>query len=311
MILVAAAEAKAQVEADKAAAIQAKEDAKRKAVEEKERLRAEAAARREAEKPGLAEKMVQSAARSAATSIGRQIAGRAGGQLLRGLRAAARQKNHRTKAIFHAPQTQPPPLTLPTRGRENHPLPASHSRCYRAQNHNGSHPPPLHDPAASPPTLPPERMHRMTPRRLTTPALLLAATAMLLTVPASTQSPQSGPVARYDMRAGTVSGFMAMAGGGMGGALRGFGVLGGSTGIEHQIVGQRPFHHPGGRAKLIPLPFVDNNERPDSQYPFWLNSGRLVEHFHTRTRTGKVGNNNKYSPIPFVEINPDAAAELQ
>lgn len=70
------------------------------------------------------------------------------------------------------------------------------------------------------------------------------------------------------------------------------------------------FHHQGGRAQLIPLPFVDNNERPDEQYPFWLNSGRLVEHFHTRTRTGKVGNNNKFSPIPFMEINPDAAAGL-
>ena len=72
----------------------------------------------------------------------------------------------------------------------------------------------------------------------------------------------------------------------------------------------RSFQYPDGRARLIPLPFVDNNERPDAQYPFWLNSGRLVEHFHTRTRTGKVGNNNKYSPIPFMEINPDAAAEL-
>ncbi len=72
----------------------------------------------------------------------------------------------------------------------------------------------------------------------------------------------------------------------------------------------RSFRYPDGRARLIPLPFVDNNERPDAQFPFWLNSGRLVEHFHTRTRTGKVGNNNKYSPIPFVEINPDAAAEL-
>lgn len=72
----------------------------------------------------------------------------------------------------------------------------------------------------------------------------------------------------------------------------------------------RSFQHADGRAKLIPLPFVDNNERPDAQFPFWLNTGRLVEHFHTRTRTGKVGNNNKFSPIPFVEINPDAAAEL-
>lgn len=81
----AAVEAKAQAEADKQAAIQAKEDAKRKAAEEKERLRAEAAAAREAAKPGIAEKMVQSAARSAATSIGRQLAGRAGASLVRGI----------------------------------------------------------------------------------------------------------------------------------------------------------------------------------------------------------------------------------
>lgn len=70
------------------------------------------------------------------------------------------------------------------------------------------------------------------------------------------------------------------------------------------------FSYADGKAQLIPLPFIDNNERPDNAFPFWLNSGRLVEHFHTRTRTGKVGNNNKYSPIPFMEINPDAAKEL-
>ncbi len=80
--------------------------------------------------------------------------------------------------------------------------------------------------------------------------------------------------------------------------------------------GKRLYTDPGtfrfadGMAKLIPLPFIDNNEVPDEHYPFWLNSGRLVEHFHTRTRTGKIGNNNKYSPTPFMEMNPDAAAEL-
>ena len=80
--------------------------------------------------------------------------------------------------------------------------------------------------------------------------------------------------------------------------------------------GKRLYSEPGtfrfadGMAKLIPLPFIDNNEVPDADFPFWLNSGRLVEHFHTRTRTGKIGNNNKYSPTPFMEMNPDAAAEL-
>ena len=70
------------------------------------------------------------------------------------------------------------------------------------------------------------------------------------------------------------------------------------------------FQHADGKAKLIPLPFVDNNERPDDEYPFWLNSGRVVEHFHSRTRTGKVGNLNKFSPTPYMEMNPDAAREL-
>lgn len=64
------------------------------------------------------------------------------------------------------------------------------------------------------------------------------------------------------------------------------------------------------KAKLIALPFIDNNERPDEEYPFWLNSGRVVEHFHTRTRTGKVGNLNKFSPTPYMEMNPDAAKDL-
>ena len=70
------------------------------------------------------------------------------------------------------------------------------------------------------------------------------------------------------------------------------------------------FQFPDGKAKLIALPYIENNEVPDEEYPFWMNSGRLVEHFHTRTKTGKVGNCNKYSPTPFMEMNPDAAAEL-
>jgi len=62
-----------------------------------------------------------------------------------------------------------------------------------------------------------------------------------------------------------------------------------------------------GRANLIPVYFYNNNEQPCQDYPFWLNSGRVVEHFHTRTRTGKIGNCNKFSPTPYMEMNPDAA----
>lgn len=70
------------------------------------------------------------------------------------------------------------------------------------------------------------------------------------------------------------------------------------------------FQFPDGRAKLLALPWTDNNEKPDADFPFWLNSGRVVEHFHTRTRTGKVGNCNKFSPTAYMEMNPDSAREL-
>jgi len=65
-----------------------------------------------------------------------------------------------------------------------------------------------------------------------------------------------------------------------------------------------------GRANLIPVYFYNNNEQPCKDYPFWLNSGRVVEHFHTRTRTGKIGNCNKFSPTPYMEMNPDAAKAI-
>jgi ferredoxin-nitrate reductase len=70
------------------------------------------------------------------------------------------------------------------------------------------------------------------------------------------------------------------------------------------------FQYPDGKAKLQAMEWIDNNEKPDKDFPFWLNSGRVVEHFHTRTRTGKVGNCNKFSPTAYLEMNPDAAREL-
>ena len=70
------------------------------------------------------------------------------------------------------------------------------------------------------------------------------------------------------------------------------------------------FQTKSGKANLIPVIFKDNNECPDEQYPFWMNSGRVVEHFHSRTKTGKLGNLNKFSPTPYMEMNPDAARDL-
>ncbi|MBB6122354.1 helicase HerA-like domain-containing protein [Sphingobium subterraneum] len=85
----AAQAAKAQAEAEKTAAVQAKVEAKAREAElkeqarlaaaaEKERLRAEAAAAREAAKPTALGRAVQSATRSAASTVGRQVANEIG-----------------------------------------------------------------------------------------------------------------------------------------------------------------------------------------------------------------------------------------
>ena len=81
----AAQEAKAQAVADKEAAAAAKEAARAEAVAAKEAARQHAVATREAAKPSMADKMLQSAARSAANSIGRQVAGSFGKSLVRGI----------------------------------------------------------------------------------------------------------------------------------------------------------------------------------------------------------------------------------
>jgi DNA helicase HerA-like ATPase len=88
--------ARAQAEQAKAAAAQAKLDTQAQAQADREAARAaemqvraeeraRIAAEREAAKPSLTDKMLQSAARSVASSVGRQVATQIGGQLLRGL----------------------------------------------------------------------------------------------------------------------------------------------------------------------------------------------------------------------------------
>lgn len=79
---------------------------------------------------------------------------------------------------------------------------------------------------------------------------------------------------------------------------------------EQRLYTNGKFQTPNGKANLIPIRFFNNNEQPCDEYPFWLNSGRVVEHFHTRTKTGKIGNCNKFSPTPYMEMNPDAAVEI-
>ena len=59
-----------------------------------------------------------------------------------------------------------------------------------------------------------------------------------------------------------------------------------------------------GRAKLICTEWQPFPEQPDREWPLVLNTGRTVEHWHTRTKTENVPILERLSPAAWLEMNP-------
>jgi assimilatory nitrate reductase catalytic subunit len=83
------------------------------------------------------------------------------------------------------------------------------------------------------------------------------------------------------------------------------------AGATRRLYGDGRFHTEDGRARLIPVEWEPFPEQPSDQYPFVLNTGRTVEHWHTRTKTGKVPILERLSPSAWVEMNPRDARTLR
>lgn len=64
------------------------------------------------------------------------------------------------------------------------------------------------------------------------------------------------------------------------------------------------------RAYLWAKDYVEAPEVPDANYPFWLITGRVVEHFHSRTKTKRVPQLHEMVPENYVEMHPNDAASL-
>jgi assimilatory nitrate reductase catalytic subunit len=71
------------------------------------------------------------------------------------------------------------------------------------------------------------------------------------------------------------------------------------------------FQTEDGRARLIPCTWEPFPEQPNTEFPFVLNTGRTVEHWHTRTKTAKVPILERLSPSAWVEMNPADARALR
>jgi anaerobic selenocysteine-containing dehydrogenase len=67
---------------------------------------------------------------------------------------------------------------------------------------------------------------------------------------------------------------------------------------------------PMGKARIKAADYVPPPEEPDDDYPFFLTTGRVTYHWHTRTKTGRVHRLNEAAPNVFVEISKGDAKEL-
>jgi anaerobic selenocysteine-containing dehydrogenase len=65
-----------------------------------------------------------------------------------------------------------------------------------------------------------------------------------------------------------------------------------------------------GKARLIPVQWEPFPEQPNARFPFVLNTGRTVEHWHTRTKTGGVPILERMAPNAWLEMNPRDAQAL-
>lgn len=65
-----------------------------------------------------------------------------------------------------------------------------------------------------------------------------------------------------------------------------------------------------GRAVIWARPYEPAAESPDKQYPFWLCTGRVLEHWHTGTMTGRVPEIKRAYPAAVCEMHPDDAKRM-
>jgi anaerobic selenocysteine-containing dehydrogenase len=68
-------------------------------------------------------------------------------------------------------------------------------------------------------------------------------------------------------------------------------------------------YDPKGKAFFRASDYRPPHEQPDAEYPLWLTTGRVVYHFHTRTKTARSPELNAAAPDAFVQISLEDAAQ--
>jgi len=70
------------------------------------------------------------------------------------------------------------------------------------------------------------------------------------------------------------------------------------------------YGHPDGRAWIWLRPYEPPAEAPTREFPFWLITGAVLEHWGTGTMTQRIPTLHRAAPRAYVEINRDDATRL-
>ncbi|MDB6098837.1 MAG: formate dehydrogenase subunit alpha, partial [Gammaproteobacteria bacterium] len=76
------------------------------------------------------------------------------------------------------------------------------------------------------------------------------------------------------------------------------------------VVFVESFPTPTGKARFVPADIIPVDERPDTEYPMVLITGRQLEHWHTGSMTRRSGVLDAIEPDPVASLNPVDMAAL-
>jgi len=68
---------------------------------------------------------------------------------------------------------------------------------------------------------------------------------------------------------------------------------------DRQILFDDAEGFPSGRGKMVPCEFAPAKELPDKDFPFVLNTGRVLEHWHTGARQLPLASGQRLHPVPL------------
>jgi nitrate reductase NapA len=74
--------------------------------------------------------------------------------------------------------------------------------------------------------------------------------------------------------------------------------------------GYQFYGFPDGKARIYALPYEPPPEMPDKDFPFWLSTGRVLEHWHSGSMTRRVPELNRAVPNAVCYMHPDDAVAL-